>query len=262
MNERDDCSPSRRLVLLGASNVRLSLGAAIGTAQHFLGKPLSVLTAIGHGRSYGQMTSVLGRQLTGITQCGLWPELDRQKGLPTNALITDIGNDLLFGVTPKQISEWVGQCIDRLLEHEAQIVITRLPLANFESLSPARFRLFRSILFPRHRESLSAMKQLAAETDARIGELGETYPVTLIQPSPEWYGLDPIHLKYRRWLNAYEILFSSWCADQSDQPKKVTWRDHLQAARWRGEERIVFGRRRSCRQPSGRFHNETIVSLY
>lgn len=272
MNERDDNRPSRRLILLGASNVRMSLATAIRTAQHFLNEPLDVLTAIGHGRSYGQTTSVLGRRLSGITQCGLWPELDRRTGIPTHALITDIGNDLLFGVSPQQIADWVRLCLQRLSEHDAQIVMTRLPLANFDGLSEARFRLFRTILFPKNRQRLSVMRQLAKETDERIGELRESFAMTQVAPRRNWYGLDPIHLKYRRWNEAYGVILRSLQqeaahikspgADLSVQPKKVNVCEHVQAMRWQGAERYVFGRHRCCRQPIGRLRDGTTVSLY
>jgi len=262
MIERPESVPSSRLVLLGASNVRMSLATAIETARSFLGEPVHVLAAVGHGRSYGQTTSVLGRQLTGITECGLWPEFSRQEPTAVDALITDIGNDLLYEVRPKQIIEWVRECVDRLLEQEARIVITRLPLANIERLSPLRFKLFRTIVFPRNRHSLEELKQLAIETDERIVELGRSHGLTVVEPSATWYGLDPIHLKYRHWSAAYEQFFASWRSQDSGRPRRVSWSEQFRAALWRAEQRIVFGRQRYRRQPIGRLRDGTKVSLY
>lgn len=262
MNDRDEGLPSRRLVLLGASNVRMSLAAAIHSARHLLGEPLDVLVAAGHGRSYGQMTRVLGRQLTGITQCGLWSALARREWGATDALITDIGNDLLFGASPEQIVAWVGQCVERLLEADARVVITHLPLSNFDSISPLRFRLFRSVLFPGNRETLSALKCLAAETDRRLTEMAVEYSVSMVDSVPHWYGLDPIHLKYRYWSDAYALFFTSWSADSNRSPRRVAWREHVRAATWRGDERIMFGRRRRREQPCACLRDGSRVSLY
>src|SRR5262249_46912085 len=85
----------RRVVLLGASNLTLGIGTVLGSAANVWGSPLEVLAALGHGRSYGRATSVMGRQLPGIRECGLWPALGVDGQLPTAALVTDIGNDVL-----------------------------------------------------------------------------------------------------------------------------------------------------------------------
>ena len=94
---------ARRVVLLGASNLTKGIGTVVETACRTWGQPLEVHAALGHGRSYGRTTSLLGRQLPGILECGLWPALERTPGVPTAALVTDIGNDLLYGEPVGQI---------------------------------------------------------------------------------------------------------------------------------------------------------------
>ena len=242
--------------------MRMSLATTIRTATHFIGEPLHVMVAAGHGRSYGKSTRVLGRQLTGITQCGLWQALEDQSPLPAHALVTDIGNDLLFGVAPQQIAEWVEQCTDRLLAQDAQVIMTRLPLANFNSLSTTRFKIFRSLLFPRSRQSLTELRYLASELDDRVTELSRSRPITLVDQSPDWYGFDPIHPRFRHWPTVQQTLLASWRVTDVSKPDSNRWRDHVRAWRLRGEERLVFGRMRRSAQPCARLPDGTIVALH
>ncbi|MCZ6542107.1 MAG: hypothetical protein O6768_00410, partial [Planctomycetota bacterium] len=92
-----------RVVLLGASNLTRGISRAVGIAQAILGTPLEVLIAMGHGRSYGQRSRVLGRSLPGIVDCGLWDALLHGSGRPTYALLTDIGNDVMYGASVPSI---------------------------------------------------------------------------------------------------------------------------------------------------------------
>ena len=141
-------SPSRRVVLLGASNVARSMSTVIETAELVWGRPLDVLAACGHGRSYGRTSCVFGRSLPGILECGLWDELSRRPALPTAALVTDIGNDILYGAGVDQIAAWVEQCLTRLRGVCERIVVTELPLARIASVTPRQYDLFRALLFP------------------------------------------------------------------------------------------------------------------
>ncbi len=108
---------ARRVVLLGASNLTRGVSTVIETAAAYWGRPLEVFAALGHGRSYGAASSVMGRELPGIVQCGLWEDLRRQGAAATAALITDVGNDLLYGAPPEVIADWVQQCAERLVRH-------------------------------------------------------------------------------------------------------------------------------------------------
>ena len=76
-------TPVRRVVLLGASNLTRGISTVVATAQRVWGQPLEVLAALGHGRSYGIESRVLGRRLPGILNSGLWEALDRSPASPT-----------------------------------------------------------------------------------------------------------------------------------------------------------------------------------
>src|SRR6185295_18846516 len=95
------------------------------------------LAALGRGRSYVDWSRYLFvRGLPGIESCALWSELDRFPPLPTVALVTDVGSDLLYGHPVARIAAAVEACLDRLIARGAEVVLARLPLARLASLSP------------------------------------------------------------------------------------------------------------------------------
>lgn len=150
---------------------------------------------------------MLFRTLPGILESGLWQELGRLPPAETRALVTDVGNDILYGSAPAEIVRWVEECVLRLKRFTRDIVLTDLPLASTRRLSRARFLLFRSILFPRCRLSLSQVLGAVERVAASLAELVATHQVRLFRLKPEWYGFDPIHIRPRLWRSAWrEIL--------------------------------------------------------
>src|SRR5262245_54573300 len=103
-----------RIVALGASNLTRGLQTVVSTARGTWGPGVEVLAALGHGRSYGARSHFVFRGLPGILDSGLWGELESRPHVATRALITDVGNDILYGFSPEQTLEWVGEALRRL----------------------------------------------------------------------------------------------------------------------------------------------------
>ena len=133
---------------------------------------LEVLSALGHGRSYGINSTVLGRTLPGILDCGLWEALRRAADVPTAALVTDIGNDLLYQVEVPQIVAWVDNAIQRLQQAGARVTMTLLPIGSLLKLAPRRYYIFRTVMFPRCRLTFAEASARARELHDRLQALG------------------------------------------------------------------------------------------
>src|SRR5947207_14876376 len=86
-----------RVVALGASNLTRGLRIVVSTARQTWGPDIEIFGALGHGRSYGADSRVFVRRLPGILQSGLWRDLAARPPVPTRALVTDVGNDILYG---------------------------------------------------------------------------------------------------------------------------------------------------------------------
>ena len=254
--------PPRRLVFLGASNVARAISTVFETARGMCGCPVEILAAIGRGRSYGIDSSVLGRRLPGILHCGLWQALAERPALPTSAVVTDIGNDILYGVPPVQIAQWVEKCLERLLAYDVRIVMTLLPISNVEKLTPARFRVARALLFPRNRQSLEEIREKVFELNDRIRGVGEQCGVTLIEQQSDWYGFDPIHVHRRNWAKVWQKIFSGWPEVQSCDAPTRSLRRWLYLTMLKPEQRVIWGVHQHGKQPAARFSDNTTISLY
>src|SRR5687768_14330413 len=119
-----------RLVALGASNLTRGFPVVVATARSAFGPGVEILAAHGLGRSYGMESRVLARTLPAILDCGLWAALDARPRTPTRALVTDVGNDILYGASADQILRWVATAVERLSQAGAEIVLTGLPMGS------------------------------------------------------------------------------------------------------------------------------------
>ena len=260
-SEQDD--PTARVVLLGASNLTRGISTAIETARLILGARLEVSAAMGHGRSYGMRSRVLVRSLPGIVECGLWDALaGGDSALPTYALITDVGNDILYGAEPERIVEWVARCIDRLGKHHARIVVTQLPMDTIKSLPGWKYRLVRAVLFPGCRVTYEQALDRAGELDDRLRELATRREVCSIDMDRAWYGFDPIHIRMRFWPQAWGRILGGW----NDQARPIAAGNSLR--RWATLRRAMperwwlMGMDRHTPQPAARLPDDTTVSLF
>ena len=257
----DDTRPT--LVALGASNLTRGIATVVSTARHAWGEPIDVFAALGHGRSYGMRSRVIFRSLPGILECGLWRQLEAMPRAHVHALVTDIGNDILYGAAPDQVRSWVAECVARLQALGAEITITDLPLRSIRRLTRPRYLLLRSVLFPACRLDLAEALARCEAVDAGVVEIARAASRRLVRLRPEWYGLDPIHVRPRFWAVAWrEILLGDAAASaelRSLAPQPISGlRLYLAAPK----QRWLFGVERERSQPVIRTATATNVWLY
>ena len=197
----------QRIVAVGASNLTRGFHTIVATARSAWGPEVEVIAALGHGRSYGGPSTFVVRRLPGILQSGLWRELESHAPAPTRALVTDVGNDIMYGFPPAQILEWVDECVARLQQFTSDVVVTGLPHAAVAGLPAGRYLLFRTMFFPRCRLTLDQTMRAGVEVDAGLQASAGSRGAAFLRLKPEWYGIDPIHIRPGMWDAAWrEIL--------------------------------------------------------
>ncbi|MDA1051912.1 MAG: hypothetical protein O3C40_15710 [Planctomycetota bacterium] len=254
--------PNRRVVLLGASNIVRSLSIVFDSARNTWGSPLDIVAATGHGRSYGMSSRVLGRTLPGILQSGLWNALATRPPVPTAALLTDIGNDILYGASAEQITRWVERCLIQLKPIAQQITITQLPLASLEELGAIRFLAMRTILFPQSRLTLNSALSTARALNANLIDLAQQYNLNVVEPALHWYGIDPIHIKRGQQPHAWQQILQSWTPDQETAAARHSSLRWASLRRIRPQTRHLFGHQQQQEQPARQLSDGSFVSLY
>jgi hypothetical protein len=260
----DDSDPRcrRRVILVGASNLTLGVGTVLAAAHHAWGRRLEVHAALGYGRSFGRASRVLGRQLPAILDCGLWPQLAEKPAGSSVALVTDIGNDILYEQPVDRICEWVGTCLDRLAAIGARTAVTLLPLENLHSLSRARFTLLRSILVPRCRLSLDEASLRAAAVNEAVRQMAAQRGFSVVTPRSHWYGFDPIHIRRAKRGEAWREIVSAWSGRAAPARPRDGWPRTLDLHFRVPHRRRLWGIEQRGRQPAARYADGTTVALY
>ncbi len=256
----------QRVILLGASNLTYALPLLFESLSSTLTPPLEIVAAHGHGRSFGTWSRVLCRSLPGISHSQLWSDLDSSNVQPTKtlALITDIGNDLLYGADVEQIIVWVDSCLNRLDEQRAEIVMTALPMVSISRLSAWRYYLTRAIFFPASSVSWIKILDRVHCLNESLRKIAEEHKATLLEPDTNWYGLDPIHIRATHRVRAWRTILAPWPVFD-EQPPNLKRSSPLAALRlWtmRPAERRICGRRQIAEQPVLSRNGEVTLWLY
>jgi hypothetical protein len=234
-----------RVIALGASNLTRGFHTVVSTARGEWGSQVEVLAALGHGRSYGVKSQFLVWSLPGILQSELWVELSRLPPARTRALITDVGNDILYGASADQILAWIREAVGRLRRSTDDIVITNLPLENIRRLSNREFLFFRSLFVPRCRLTHAEVLGTAERVNGGLAEMAASVDLRFVSLKREWYGLDPIHLSPSVWRRAWqEILLGAPASADHRAGIVESWRLYFM----RPQREWVFGWEHVCPQ--------------
>jgi hypothetical protein len=197
-----------RIVALGASNLTRGLQTVVAAARDEYGRDVEIVAALGHGRSYGSESTILVRTLPGILQSGLWSALETLPMVATRAIVSDIGNDILYGFSAAQILDWVYDAVTRLRRHTPDIVLAGLPPVADLHISEAKFVLMRTLLFPRCRLSLAEVAARAAAVEQGLRRLSAAEQLRFVAMQRDWYSFDPIHIRPSLWQPVWREIVS------------------------------------------------------
>lgn len=235
---------------LGASNLTLGFSTLLGTLRNAWGSDIEVLAALGYGRSFGAPSTIAMRTLPGILQSGLWTGLKGLPDQPTRGLITDVGNDIVYGETPEQILAWVEEAADRLRAHTTDIVVTDLPVESIRRLSPRTFLFFRTLFFPPCRLDREQILERVEQVNAGLIRLARDRGLRLAHLQRRWYSFDPIHLRPGAWSRAWRDIA---LGEEPDGPaSRFAPLEMLRLHTLPPERRSLFGRERHAPQQGRR----------
>ena len=248
-----------RVVALGASNLTRGFHTVVTTARAAWGPEVEVLAALGHGRSYGVHSTFLVRKLPGILECGLWRQLGRSAALPTRALITDVGNDILYGYSAQQTLDWVGEALVRLLRFTRDIVLTDLPIDSIRRSSRAKFYALRSLYVPSCRLSYERLLETAERVNAGLAGLAADRGARFCHLHESWYGFDPIHIRPALWREAWQEILGG---PRAAVDRRASGAEVLRVYLMRPERRWLFGVEQATPQVGTRLPSGARIWLY
>ena len=251
-------------VVLGASNVSRGLARLNTAIRGRANGPVDLFVAAGHGRSYGALSRVWMRRLPSILGCGLWRALNREAndGRRSVALVTDIGNDLLYGFPPAQVAAWVREAVGRLVDRGATVAIARLPLEAVRRVGPVRYRALKTLFVPGCPLSIEGIHSAAAELDGRIAELAASAGLATIDQPGAWYGFDTLHPRRRHLDTLWRHACDAWGLPPARRPMRAGLREWAGLGRRAAEVRQLGRQMRYTPQPIRRYADGGWVALY
>ena len=210
----------RAVVVLGASNVSRGLPRLAATARARAAGPLDLFVAAGHGRGYGVSTRVWQRRLPSILASGLWRALDRERAQEPLAVITDVGNELLYGLGVTAVASAVREAAKRLADCGARLAITGLPLAGIAGVGAVRYRLLRTLYVPGCLLGLAELKEATRWLDEELQAIAADTGAAFLEQPAEWYGVDALHVKRSRLDALWAGVADAWeLQSASGQPR-------------------------------------------
>ena len=213
------------VVVLGASNVSRGLARLVAAVRSRSTAPCDLFVAAGHGRAYGVNSRVWMRRLPSILACGLWESFSAQARTstpPPVAVVTDVGNELLYGLGVAQVAAAVRESVRRLADHGAAIAITGLPLASIATVGPARYRALRTLFVPGCQLPLATLKEASVWLDDELRVLADDVGGTFIEQPGEWYGLDAIHVRRPTLDTLWSQVADAWNWPTASRPARAT----------------------------------------
>jgi len=249
------------VVVLGASNVSRGLSRLVAAVES-RSPGADLFVAAGHGRGYGVNTRVAARRLPSILRSGLWRGLDRHDGEAPLALVTDVGNELLYGARSVLVASWVRETVWRLADRGATIAITRLPMAGIAEVGPFRYRALRTFFVPGCRLSLAGLKEAATRLDADLQTIAGDFGAQIIEQPAHWYGLDTLHVRRRHLDDLWHAACGAWGFPSVQSTAKSSFAEWVRVGTKAAEVRSLGGMMLFTKQPVLPLRSGGMLSLY
>jgi hypothetical protein len=230
MQEEPTSKDKLLFLFMGASN--LARGYSLLT--RYLSKCLEVkniefLNALGPGRGFCAKGGMFNFIYPPIQDCQVIEAVDQKTKNTRVVLITDLGNDLMYGVTADSLIECLDMLIDRMLKWNAEIFLTSIHINIKKDISRTIFYILRFIFYPRSKINFEEADLLITKVNCYLEEkTRKNKKVHLITGMESYVGLDKIHYSllkmHKAWSKVTDEIF---CALNIPATKKLGLTDGI-----------------------------------
>ena len=103
----------------------------------------------------------------------------------------------------------------------------------------------------------------AEQVSARmLYEMAKRHEAEVVEPTADWYGMDPIHIKRGYQPTAWQAILASWSDAESTARAELSLLSDLHLHSLRPQQRKLFGIAQQRRQPTGKLDDGSWISLY
>ena len=182
-------------IFLGASNLARSFyGLKRCITRCLFPRPVSFIHAMGPGRGYISQGGIFNAIYSPILYCDILKAAYNRRKINQQvvALITDIGNDIMYGVPVEEIIGGLQSLFDTLTGFEASIFVTSIPVDLKKDIGGFYFRILRRVFFPNSPvEHYQVSEAIEIINKFIIQSLNKN--ITAINEMKQFCGIDKIH---------------------------------------------------------------------
>ncbi len=229
------------LIFLGASNLSracFALSRHMKVCLH--PRPVEVLIASGPGRAYRASGGLLNVTYPPILSSEIFEAAQERakSGTQVIALVTDIGNDIMYGVPVEEVISTLQQVFAKLQTMNGEIFYTTLPVAFEKGVHPLWFYILRSLLLPFSRVSYDEATAGIIEANQFLKKSASRHCHWI--PDMDCYlGYDEIHYGWLRahhaWSHVAKVMLGVMGVEVT---KEITLSEMLQSY-WQEVQQVV-----------------------
>jgi hypothetical protein len=182
-------------VLLGASN----LARAYSALTRLLSQSISqarFINALGPGRGYCARGGLLNFSYTPIGESKIIKTADTfsQQGGRVAVLLTDIGNDIMYGVSDQSLIQCLDTLIEKSLQWNAEVFLTSIHVDVSRDMGKTSFKLLKAFFYPNSSVTFDQADSAVKKVNYYLQKKAEqNEAVHLISGLGNYCGLDKIH---------------------------------------------------------------------
>ena len=198
---------------MGASNLARGYSLLTRHISSCFGKnKTEFLNALGPGRGFCARGGMFNFTYPPIQDCRIL-EVAKKKSCDTRAvLITDIGNDLMYGVLADTLIESLDGLIGRALQWDAEIFMTSIHVNLKKDVSPTMFFILKSFFYPGSSITYEEADMFIIKVNGYLEEKArQNERVYLISGMTSFIGMDKIHYSFLKTHLAWEKIANEIC---------------------------------------------------
>lgn len=182
-------------VLLGASNLARGYYALTRYISQSVPQGYFI-NAMGPGRGYLARGGLLNLSYTPIVECKVLDSAEKHlcQGGKVACLFTDIGNDIMYGISEGALIECLDHMIDKALRWNASVVLTSIYVDVLRDLGETSFKLLKTLFFPNSPVTFDQAAAAVKKVNFYLEEKSrQNRQVHLVSGLGEFCGMDKIH---------------------------------------------------------------------
>ena len=187
--------PAYVFVLLGASNLARGYSALTRhLSESIAPDAVQFLTALGPGRGYCARGGLLNFSYSPIGECKMMQSESLKSSGRVVVLITDIGNDIMYGVSDVSLIGCLDALIENSLRWKAEIFVTSIHVDASKDLGKISFKLLKEIFYPKSSVTFEQVDVTIKKVNQYLqNKTAQNKSLHLLEGLGVYSGFDKIH---------------------------------------------------------------------